>query len=354
MHLKQCEIVCDVDKLKVDIQETCMKYKTIKEWAYINHDKDDTRPHYHIYLNFGVSSVDTSVIATWFQVADNFVSRVKGRKADMLMYLTHGNDTQKNKHQYSVDEVHANFDFETEIENSKIIGDFKTYSYAEQLKYIASLPISEKSKAFTQLKKLWELECQTLCLETDRDMQVVFITGKGGSGKTTYAKKMLEKLGYDYCISSSSNDPFQDYLGQKAIILDDLRDRSFELEDLLKLLDNNTRSSVKSRFNNKVFNGKMIVITSSVPLCYWYSKFKSVNSIESLDQLYRRIGTYIEVSKTMINVFDDGVDEKGKGKGTPIAIFNELSTFNNVESKKVKISDILSEVKLSDVEKVVS
>lgn len=95
MHLKQCEIVCDVDKLKVDIQETCMKYKTIKEWAYINHDKDDTRPHYHIYLNFGVSSVDTSVIATWFQVADNFVSRVKGRKADMLMYLTHGNDTQK-------------------------------------------------------------------------------------------------------------------------------------------------------------------------------------------------------------------------------------------------------------------
>ena len=100
MHLKQCEIVCDVDKLKVDIQETCMKYKTIKEWAYINHDKDDTRPHYHIYLNFGVSSVDTSVIATWFQVADNFVSRVKGRKADMLMYLTHGNDTQKNKHQY--------------------------------------------------------------------------------------------------------------------------------------------------------------------------------------------------------------------------------------------------------------
>lgn len=346
MHLKQCEIVCDVDKLKVDIQETCMKYKTIKEWAYINHDKDDTRPHYHIYLNFGVSSVDTSIVASWFQVADNFVSRVKGRKADMLMYLTHGNDTQKNKHQYSVDEVHANFDFETEIENSKIIGDFKNYSYAEQLKYIASLPVSEKGKAFTQLKKLWELECQTLCLETDREMQVVFITGKAGCGKTTYAKKMLEKLGYDYCISSSSNDPFQDYLGQKAIILDDLRDRSFELEDILKLLDNNTKSSVKSRFNNKVFNGKMIVITSSVPLVYWYRQYKSSN-IDSLDQLYRRIGTYIVVDKTMINVFDDGVDESGKGKGTPVAFINEL--FNNQVSKsnKLKISDIFTSIEIN-------
>lgn len=312
MQLRQMEIVTDADKLKVDIQETCMKYKTIKEWAYILHDKDDTRSHYHIYLNFGTSSCDTSMVAKWFEVAENFVSKVKGRKTDMLLYLTHGNDSQKNKHQYSPGEVHANFDFETEIENSKIIGDFDKYSYAEQLKYINTLPISEKAKAFTQLKKLWELECQTLCLDTDRNMHVVFITGKAGCGKTTYAKKMLDKLGYDYCISSSSNDPFQDYLGQKAIILDDLRDKSFELEDILKLLDNNTKSSVKSRFNNKVFNGVMIVITSSVPLNYWYSSYKS--NIDSLDQLYRRIGTYIIVDKQTISIFDDGVDKDGKGK----------------------------------------
>lgn len=42
--LKQIEIVTDVDKLNVDIQETIMKYQTIKQWAYIIHDKDDTRP----------------------------------------------------------------------------------------------------------------------------------------------------------------------------------------------------------------------------------------------------------------------------------------------------------------------
>ena len=41
-------------------------------------------------------------------------------------------------------------------------------------------------------------------------------------------------MNLDYCISSSSNDPFQDYLGQKAIILDDLRDKSFELEYTLR------------------------------------------------------------------------------------------------------------------------
>ena len=244
MNLRQMEIVTDADKLKVDIQQTCMQYKTIKQWAYILHDKDDTRPHYHIYLNFMPNTCDTALVAKWFNLGwtdedgkehsgENFIEKVKGRKTDVLLYLTHGNDSQKNKHQYSPSEVHANFDFETEIENSKILGDFEHYSYAQQLQYVNSLPLSEKAQAFTKLEKLWRLRCQVLALNTDRQLQVVFICGRGGTGKTYYAKKLLQNLDYDFCISSSSNDPFQDYMGQKAIILDDLRDKSFEFEDLL-------------------------------------------------------------------------------------------------------------------------
>ena len=99
MNLRQMEIVTDQDKLKVDIQATCMKYKTIKQWAYILHDKDDTRAHYHIYLNFNPSSADTKMVASWFDIPENFIEKVKGRKTDMLLYLTHGNESQKNKHQ---------------------------------------------------------------------------------------------------------------------------------------------------------------------------------------------------------------------------------------------------------------
>ena len=323
MYLKQCEVESRVEYFKGDIQEILKAHKVIKKWAYILHDKDDTAPHYHIYLNFGSSGVDTSQVGAWFGLQESQVSRVKGRATDMLLYLTHGNDSQKNKYQYSPSEVVANFDFETEIKNAQILGDFEHFSYAQQLEYVNSLPLSEKTKAFTQLRKLWELRCQVLALNTDRQVEVVFICGKGGTGKTYYAKKLLKSLGYDYCISSSSNDPFQDYMGQRAIILDDLRDRAFEFEDLLKILDNNTSSSVRSRFTNKVFNGDMIVITSSVPLNYWYKDYQ-YRGYDALVQLYRRISCYVKMTETEVIVYDE-IDEYGKPVGVGQVFKNELA-----------------------------
>ena len=111
MNLKHYEIVIDEDKLKVDIQQTCMEYKTIKKWAYILHDKDDTRNHYHIYVNFGKQSVDSALVAKWFKLAykdengvehngEQFIEKIKGRATDVYLYLIHGNDTQQYKHQY--------------------------------------------------------------------------------------------------------------------------------------------------------------------------------------------------------------------------------------------------------------
>lgn len=339
MYLKHCEVVSRVEFFKVDIQETIKSRSTIKKWAYILHDKDDTAPHYHIYLNFGKSGVDTHQIADWFGLQESCVSKIKGRGVDVLLYLTHGNDSQMNKHQYSADEVVSNFDFQGEIESSKVLGDFTLYSYAEQLEYIHSRPRSEQAVLYNDLTKRWKIHCQWLTLHPDRDIKVIFICGKGGTGKTTYAKRLLKSLNLDFCISSSSNDPLQDYMGQRAILLDDFRDRCFKnFEDLLKFLDNHTVSSVQSRFTNKVFNGEMIVITSSVPLWYWYhgknadGKYFSVSE-EDFIQLYRRISCYVEVTFDEIRVFDS-IDKKGRPAGIATLFKNDISSTKKVEEKK--------------------
>ena len=143
----------------------------------------------------------------------------------------------------------------------------------------------------------------------------------------------MEKLDYDFAISSSSNDPFQDYQGQDAIILDDVRDTVFEFQDLLKMLDNNTASSFKSRFANKVFNGKMIVLTSSVPLHYWYrsassnmpSWYKQVRTSgkEDFTQLCRRISCYVQVTDDTVTVYNE-LDNDGKPIGRASVYVNEV------------------------------
>lgn len=343
MWLKHCEVESRVEFFKGDIQEIIKSKKTIKKWAYILHDKDDTAPHYHIYLNFGDSSVDTKEVASWFGLQESQVNRIRGRATDMLEYLTHANNSQQNKYQYSPDEVISNFDFQTAIKNAKILGDFEKYSYAQQLRYVNSLPVSEKTQAYAKLEKLWRLHCQCLVLNPNRDIEVMFIHGKGGTGKTYYAKKLLDKLGYDYCVSSSSNDPFQDYMGQQAIILDDLRDKAFEFEDLLKLLDNNTASSVRSRFSNKVFNGKMIVITSTVPLAYWYRSYQ-YDDKDTIMQLYRRITSYVVVTFDYVQVYDE-VDSRGRPSGLPLVYKNEIPELKRQKPKqRTKFGDIFGEM----------
>ena len=137
-------------------------------------------------------------------------------------------------------------------------------------------------------------------------------------------------MNYDYCVSSSSNDFMQDYLGQKGLILDDCRDRSFKsFEDCLKLLDNHTSSTVQSRFHNKSFNGEIIVITSSVPLSYWFrgknndgNYFNVAN--EDFVQLYRRISCYVEITHEEIHVFSD-ITKDGRPKGLGQVYKNELA-----------------------------
>ena len=342
IYLKHCEVVSQPEYINGKVGDILREHKVIKKYAYILHDRDpDTSPHYHIYLNFGRSGIALPDIAKWFGLQESCVERVKGRPVDVLKYLVHGNDSQQNKHQYSYDEVVANFDFLAEIESDKVLGDFEKYSYAQQLQYVNTLPVSEKSAAHTKLEKLWKIHCQCLVLNPDRQIEVMFITGKGGTGKTYYAKKLLEKMGYDYCISSSSNDPFQDYMGQQAIILDDLRDKAFEFEDLLKILDNNTASSVKSRFANKVFNGKMIVLTSTVPLQFWYPERKCDK--DSIQQLYRRITSYVVVTRDHVQVYPE-IDAAGRPVGIYRMFKNEIPDLKAQARPKTDFTAIFGEM----------
>jgi hypothetical protein len=98
------------------------------------------------------------------------------------------------------------------------------------------------------------------------------------------------------------------YMGQDVIVLDDMRPSCMGLSDLLKMLDNNTASSVKSRYKNKVLECRMIIVTSILEIDTFFNNVFAEEK-ETIVQLKRRCRTYIKMYRENmeIYVYDDSI-----------------------------------------------
>jgi len=173
-------------------------------------------------------------------------------------------------------------------------GEIKEYNQYQKI------PIELWAKHKQRIQNALTYYRERVYMDKDREIKVYFFSGATATGKTTFAKTWCKKLGLSCCVSSSSNDPFQDYKGEDVLILDDMRDTDFKLNDLLKILDNHTKSTSKSRYNNKGFIGSMIIITSCVPLDEWYIR----DCVEDKLQLKRRVSTLFKFQDTQVDVFN--------------------------------------------------
>ncbi len=374
---KHCEYMQQIKHLKVglsEIEDIIERHKTIKEWAYIIHDKDVDKygnpkePHIHLYLNFGKSGASFETVAKWFKDEPQYVCKVKGRKGDVLMYLTHQNATDK--YPYDIKEVISNFDINQAITNDQarqtlidsideVLFSFvqEKITYAKAQKRLQEIKQCCKDhevldnwiSAFDKVQKLWKQQC-LMSTKGKRDMQIIFIHGDGGSGKSTYAemyaKMLCDKKGYrDFSRSSASNDMLQDYMGEDILILDDYRDvddmtgKTENLSDVLKMLDPHYVSSSKSRYVNKTFTGKLMIITSAKDPLTWFEGTK-----EQRWQFFRRISMLIEIDKDKVIEYQEKNEERGipflcgfRHDGAYIEKAKEKSRFTNPVPEYIKI-----------------
>lgn len=283
---------------KDDIHNLLDEWTKTLEFNYwfVEHNADDVNDnkHYHIVLKFNVKKDQAIPFKT---LKNKFpYGKIESAKniKNCIQYLIHYNDLSKK--QYSWEDIYTNVD-EVEMAKYKV----KTSSVVEQeVEYYIDLidkgiireynqyveiPNNIWARNKTVIKNSLEHYIGRIAMEKNRSIRVVFMSGGTGTGKTTFAKKYCEVSNKSYCLSSSSNDPMQDYKGEDVLIFDDLRDTEFTFTDLLKILDNHTNSTVKSRYRNKVFIGDTIIITSYKPLCDWYFNV----DVEAKKQLYRRI-----------------------------------------------------------------
>lgn len=313
---RMCEIVSDVEHLSVDtIKRVIGEQSSIDKYLYILHDKDvdengkKKNPHHHVYLHFNNARCFDNV-ASWFGLSVAFVSKIHGTFADAVEYATHQN--APNKHQYDKSEVTANFDFEKVIESNQerkekhnsinAIIDMIDSGKIKPYNIVDVVNMQDYVRYKKQIQSAFEYRLKRIERNVNRKMEVIYIWGASGTGKTTYAKMIAEGKGYEVFMSSGSNDPFYNYSGQECVILDDVRGSTFPLQDLLKILDNNTASTVKARYKNISLECDILIITTTKPMRDFYKQvFESHD--EEFKQFTRRCGSMCYLTKDTATMY---------------------------------------------------
>lgn len=329
------EVLFDMDKLSEILKA---KSHVINNYAYIIHDKDlytkadesrnpkhkagEFKPaHIHLVLKFERSQPQkTKYICKWFNLAENFVSKINGTFDDAILYLAHLN--APDKAQYDVKDITANFDIQEAIDNANskdklssivdriLSGEIREYNKTTEidtklLVYPDSLRVIENAfKVRAEYLQNTQSERKTTC---------IYICGQAGAGKTTLAKKIADTHNMDYFVSSGSNDVLDGYCQQPCLILDDIRPSALGLSDLLKLLDPHTACSIKSRYKNKYVNCSLIILTSVLKIDEFYHNVFE-HEDEPINQLKRRCKFYIKMDYDFIKIreWNDFSMEYGK------------------------------------------
>lgn len=328
--IRRCEIVTnlkDGEKILFDIENMKEVIKTkncIKDYSYIIHDNDrysetdeEKNPnhkcgelktaHIHLLIRFEKDQPQQlEYVAKWFGIEPNFINTIKGRWEDACLYQIHRNAPEK--YQYSPNAVVCNFNYQTFLESEE-----KRINTQSILQRILSGDIREYNKTLAidhmllvtnarLINEAFKVRAEHLqATVKDRNMECIFITGGSGIGKTTFAKEIARQKKLDFFVSSGSNDILDSYRNEPCIILDDIRPSCMGLSDLLKMLDNNTASSVKSRYRNKFLDCELVILTSVLDIDTFYKNVFFEND-EPVIQLKRRCKTYIRMDKNSIYV----------------------------------------------------
>lgn len=348
-HLPYNDLTECLEYIKKELNP--IKYAGILHDKDINEDGSLKLPHIHVMLQFeNARSIEN--IAKTLKDKPQYIQQWKGDSTNGYSYLIHATTDALDLYQYDANEVKANFDYIDLIEKAKksvkynltgkdelIIKGLLDKLYKGEVtkgEIEKQLSGSQYAKAKTRIDSVYQKYMEIVANEwreymrkNNLPIEVIWIYGSSGVGKTRLAKDYASKYDDDYFISGSSRDPFQHYQGQKIIILDELRPSVFQYSDLLKMLDPfNDDVMGASRYFDKPLTANIFIITSPYKPKDFYTKIMEENKkfdsrTDSFKQLARRINLVLYLDKDSIQIafYDSKLDnfflEKSSKESNP-------------------------------------
>ena len=299
-----------------------------KKWAGIVHEKDVKddntlkKPHIHIMMQFENAHSINSV-AKSLGDKSQYLEKWDGRVNNGFAYLIHATAGDRHKHQYSCEDVTANFDYAAFIEKemkkalkNQDLSSRNKINGLLDLIAVGELSLKEAKKALSgsdyaknaqKLVRAHELFLERQSIQLHEEMiknnelvSVYWFYGPTETGKTFLAEKLAKEQG-SYYLTSTTNDPFQFYQAEPIIILDELRPRIIPFAELLSMFNpfSGGKVVVSSRFYNKPLACRIFYITSPFDPVTFYTMYHLTNKDSGI-QLYRRLSSVVRFDQNYI------------------------------------------------------
>lgn len=280
--------------------------KSVIYWCMADEIGEEGTRHTHIFLA-ARSAIRFSTIKKLFPAAH--IEMCKGTCQQNMEYVSKTGKWEKDrKHETCVDGTFEEFG-EMPVERQGKRNDLDDLYDMIKSGMNDHDIVNEDPTYMTLLdtiQKTRQLVVQEKFRETFRDLDVTYIWGDTGTGKT---RSVMEGHGYSNVFRVTDySHPFDAYSGQDVILFDEFRS-SLLLADMLKYLDGYPLE-LPCRYLNKYACFTKVYIISNIPLAKQYT-VAQMDNYETWLAFIRRIHTVKYFHEGMITTFDITLDKSG-------------------------------------------